>query len=427
VFGLLPLVQARRTDVQTALRADDRRSAAGGRDSQRLRSTLVVVEVALAVVLVTSAGLLIRSFWHLSKTDPGFDVNGVLKAEFQPSPVRYPGRGPVGAPNYPAYIALVDTVLERVSRLPGVEAAGIAANHPLDTGYTQGFRVVGREAEGENWPEISVRHVTPGYFKALRVPLVRGRFIEARDTVTAPPVVMLNQATVDRFFPGQDPIGHQIAFWGTRWTVVGIVANERFHGVANAAPIAAYAPLAQTRLGTLALVVKTTGEPESMASTVRSVIREIDPQLAVFGIEPLEETLANTLGEPRFMMQLLVLFAVLAAVLAAVGVHGVLTYVVAQRTREIGVRVTLGATAGGVTRLVVGQGLRLVLIGLAGGLAMTLVLTRGLAGLLFGVSALDPATLVTVVGVFGLVAAVSIWLPARRAVRLDPLVALRQD
>jgi putative ABC transport system permease protein len=245
--------------------------------------------------------------------------------------------------------------------------------------------------------------------------------------VTAPPVVMLNQATVDRFFPGQDPIGHQIAFWGTRWTVVGIVANERFQGVGNAAPIAAYAPLAQTRLGTLALVVKTTGEPESMASTVRSVIREIDPQLAVFGIEPLEETLANTLGEPRFMMQLLVLFAVVAAVLAAVGVHGVLTYVVAQRTREIGVRVTLGATAGGVTRLVVGQGLRLVLIGLAGGLAMTLVLSRGLAGLLFGVDALDPATLVTVVGVFGLVAAVSIWLPARRAVRLDPLVALRQD
>jgi putative ABC transport system permease protein len=426
VFGIMPVVQARHTDMQSALKAEGSRSATGGRDGRYVRSTLVVVEVSLAVVLVTGAGLLIRSFWNLTRTDPGFDVTGVLKAEFRASPVKYP-RDANAAPHFVAYNRLTNGLLERVGRLPGVESAALAANHPLDTGFTNSFLVVGREAEAADWPEISCRFVTPGYFRTLRVPLIRGRLLRDSDTSSSDPVVMVNQATADRFFQEQDPIGQKIRFWGTNWTVVGIVGNERFHGIAKAAPIAAYVPLSQTRATTLALIVRTTADPVEMGPTVRAAIREIDPELAVFGLEPLEETVATSMSEQRFMMLLLGLFGVLAAVLAAVGVHGVLAYLVAQRTREIGVRMALGATSGRVTHLVVGQGVRLVLIGLAIGFAMALALSRLLAGMLFGVTPTDRPTLLAAFFVIGSVAALSIWLPARRAVRVNPLTALRQE
>jgi putative ABC transport system permease protein len=426
VFGILPVAQARRTDVQSALKADGSRGATGRGDGRVVRSTLVVIEVALAVVLVTGAGLLIRSFWNLTRTDPGFDVTGVLKAEFQASAVKYP-RGAEAAPHFVAYNRLTNGLLERVRRLPGVESAALAANHPLDTGFTNSFLVVGREAESETWPEISCRFVTPGYFRTLHVPLIRGRVLGESDTSSSDPVVMVNQATVDRFFQTQDPIGQKLRFWGTNWTVVGIVGNERFHGVAKAAPIGAYVPLAQTRLGSLALVVRTTTDPVEMGPAVRGAIREVDPELAIFGLEPLEETVANSLSEQRFLMLLLGLFGALAVTLAGLGVHGVLAYLVAQRTREIGVRMALGATSGRVTHLVVGQGVRLVVVGLAIGFAMALALGRSLAGLLFGVTPTDRLTLVAVLVVVGSTAALSIWLPARRAVRVDPLAALRQE
>ena len=426
IFGLLPVLQARRLELQTALRAEDTRGATSGRDGRVVRSTLVVVEVALAVVLLTGAGLLIRSFWNLNRTDPGFDVTGVLKVEFQASPVRY-GIAPPSAPHFPAYNGFIQGLLERVSRVPGVDSVALAANHPLDTGFTQSFFVVGREAEAEDWPELSVRHVSPSYFDTLRVPLVRGRLFRDADTSSSDRVLLINRATADRFFGTRDPLGQRIGFWGQQWTIVGIVGNERFHGVAKAAPIGAYAPLTQTRMLSLALAVRTTIDPVLVAPDVRAAIRDIDPQLPVFGMEPLEETLSNTLGEQRFMMLLLGLFAALALALAAVGVHGVLAYLVAQRTREIGVRMALGATAGGVTQLVVTQGMRLVAMGLAVGFAMALALGRSLSALLYGVTSTDLTTLAAVVVVLGAVAGMSIWLPARRAVHIDPLMALRQE
>jgi putative ABC transport system permease protein len=426
VFGLLPVAQARRIDLQAALKAEDGRGATGGRDGRIVRSILVVAEVAFAFVLVTGAGLLIRTFWNLSQTDPGFDVTGVLKAEFQASPGRYP-MGPKAGPHFVEYNRFTDSLLQRVSRLPGVESAALAANHPLDTGFTNSFLVVGREAEAETWPEISCRFVTPGYFRTLRVPLIRGRFLSDSDTSSSEQVVMVNQATAERFFPNQDPVGQKIGFGGMQWKIVGIVGNERFQGIANAAPIGAYAPLAQARSTRLALVMRTATNPVDMAPAVRAVIQEIDPELAVFGLEPLEETLANTLAQQRFMMLLLGLFAGLSLVLAAVGVHGVLSYLVAQRTREIGVRMALGATAGRVAQLVVLQGVRLMVLGLLAGLAMAIALGRLLSGLLFGVMPTDLLTLAGVVVVLGFVATVSIWLPARRAAHMDPLAALRQE
>ncbi len=426
VFGMLPVLQAYRTEVQTALKAEGGRGATGGREGRVVRSALVVGEVALAVVLLAGAGLLIRSFWHLRQTHPGFEVSGVLKAEFQTSAARY--RPDPAAETQPAaYNRFVDRVLERVQRLPGVEAAALAANHPLDTGFSNSFVVVGREAEARDWPELWTRFVTPSYFETLRVPLVRGRVLDDADTAPEARSLVVNQATADRFFAGQDPIGQQIRFWGMNFTVVGVVGNERFHGVASAAPIGAYVPLSVARMETLALVVRTATDPVALAPAVRAAMQAIDPQLPVFGLEPLEHTLAESLGEQRFMMLLLALFGALAVVLAAIGVHGVLTYLVAQRTHEIGVRMALGATTGRVTRLVVGQGARLVAIGLAVGLAMALILGRSLTSLLYGVTPTDARTLAAVVFVLATVATLAVWLPARRAVRVDPLLALRQE
>jgi predicted permease len=427
LFGLLPLYQARRTDLHTALGAEDTRGAAGGRATGMARSSLVVAELALAVVLVIGAGLLIRSFWQLQQVDPGFDASGVLKAEYQLPRSRYPVDFQRW-PDFPSIHRFNDALLSRAAALPGVESAAIATSHPLDAGFTNSFVIVGREDESRNLPEMSMRQVTPGYFRTLRVPLVRGRLLEDRDATTAPAAVVLNETAAQRLFPAGDELGQQIAFWGTRRTIVGVVGNERFHGLTETAPIAAYVPLAQapSRGGGGALLVRTAGQPETLASAVRGAIAEVDPALAIFGMEPLTQTVSESIGTERFLMMLLLLFAALALVLAAVGIHGVVSYAVAQRTREIGIRLALGASPRTVRRLVMGQVARLTLWGLGIGLLLGVGFSRSLGGLLFGVGTTDPATYAGVMIVLGAVALLAAWLPLRRAMGVNPTVALRQ-
>jgi len=243
-FGLVPLLQAQRVDLQDALKSDGGRDADGS-SGRWIRSALVVAEVALAVMLVIGASLLIQSFWRLHRTNPGFDPTGVIKAEYQLPPDRYP----VDFRKYPALVemqAFSAGLLERARALPGVRAVAIAGNHPIDPGNTNSFSIVGRETESRTFPEVSVRRVTPGYFPTMRVPLVRGRLLRDADATRAPAVLVVNEAAAARFFAGQDPIGKQIRFWGAARTVVGIVGDERFHGIASAAPPAVYTPLAQT-------------------------------------------------------------------------------------------------------------------------------------------------------------------------------------
>jgi putative ABC transport system permease protein len=427
-FGMVPALQARRVDLQGSLKGDVGHGASAGVERTRVRSVLVVAECALAVMLVIGATLLIKSFWHIQRVDAGFRSDGILKAEYQLPSSRYP----VDFSRFPDFKemhAFTDGLLQRAARLPGVESVAIAGNHPLDPGSTNSFRIVGRESEAATQPEITIRRVTPGYFRTMGVPLVRGRLLADSDTTTAPTVVLINDAAARRFFPDQEPLGKQINFWGSSRTIVGIVGNERFQGLAEAPPIGLYAPLAQvpSANGANALLVRSSGDPSLLVAGVRAAVREQDPALAVFGLEPLVETVSRSIAERRFTMLVLGLLAFVALFLAAIGVHGVLSYTVTQRTREIGIRLALGAPPSGVLRLVVGQGLILALTGTAIGLAAAFALTRSMGTLLFGVTPTDPLTIAVVPLALALVALAASYLPARRATMVDPVRALRAD
>jgi putative ABC transport system permease protein len=426
VFGLVPTLQARRVDVHGALGDAGGLRVSGGRRARQQRSALVVAEVSLAVVLLAGAGLLIRSFWRLEHVDPGFRTGGVLKAEYQLPRTRYPVNF-ASWPNFREIHAFTAALERDAAMLPGVEAVAVAGNHPLDPGFTNSFTILGREAESAGFPEICVRRVTPGYFKTVGLALLQGRLVEERDGTGAPAVLVIDQAAARRFFPASDPIGAKIQFWGAARTIVGVVADERFHGLANAPPIAVYTPLAQTPSanGAGVLLVRTAGDPVALTPAVRRLFREQDPELAVFGIEPLDRTLSRSLSARRFLMVLLALFAAVALALAAIGIDGVLAYAVAQRTREFGIRMALGAKPVQVLYSVLREAFVLTALGLAIGMGGALLLTRFLGSQLFAVAPTDPLTFAAVACFLAVAALIASGVPARRATKVDPTVALR--
>jgi len=271
--------------------------------------------------------------------------------------------------------------------------------------------------------------VAADYFETLGVPLIAGRSFAGADDAVASPVILINAAARRRFFAGQEPLGQRIQLWGSARTVVGVVGNERMHGLAADSPPAVYLPLPQVPSGSGAhsLLLRVRGDPGTLAPALRSIVRHLDPSLALFGVEPLAQTVSSSMGQRRFTMLVLGVFAAVALLLAAVGVHGVLSYTVAQRTREIGIRMALGADPHGVRALVVTQGGVLIMKGLAFGLLGALVVTRMLSTLLYGVSTYDPLTFASVAVALGAVALLASWLPARRAAGVDPMVALRTE
>ena len=425
IFGLVPLLQAWQLDPQATLKSEGLHGASTGRSRRRTQRVLVMSELALAVMLVIGASLLVRSFSHVMHVDAGFHTTGVIKAEYQLPASRYP----VDFAKWPNLVEIhtfTNRLLQRASQLPGVDAVAVSGTHPLDPGFTNSFQVVGREAESENWPELSIRSVTPGYFRVTGLSLSRGRLLADADGTTATPVLVINQAAAVRFFEGREPLGARIRFWGVTWTIVGVVANEKFHGVTEADPIAAYAPLAQapTR-GTGVLLVRTASNPVALEAAIGAVVREIDPALAVFGVEPLDDTLLRSVGQRRFAMILLTLFAGLALMLAVIGVHGVLSYGVTERRRELGIRVALGAASRQITWLVVREGLLLTAAGVAVGIAGALIASHALSSLLFGVGATDASTYAAVAVALAGVALTATLLPARRATQIDPAQLLR--
>jgi predicted permease len=426
VTGLVPTFQARRLALTGALQSDPGRGGSASKEHRRFRSALVVSELALAVMLMVGAGLLIRSLWRLQQIEPGFEAAGVLKAEFLLPGSRYPQRMS-DFPAWPEIRRFHAEAVHRLASLPGVTAVTIAGRHPLDRGFTSSIRVVGREAEGRDWPEPAIRFVDENYVSTMRLLVLAGRAFLSSDDASAPPVLLVNQEAQQRYFAGRDPIGQRIRLWGADRTVVGVVEGERVRGRAEPAPPAVYVPTGQSPVGSGSMLVRTAGDPAALAATLRRVIQEIDPQVPLFGIEPLAHTLDNSEAERRFTTVVLGAFAGVALLLAIAGVHGVLTYTVARRTREIGIRMALGADRARVRSLVLGQGATLVALGLTLGILGALVLSQVLRSMLFGVGRNDPITLAGVAIVLGAVALFASWLPARRASQVDPMVALRTE
>ncbi|HEX7023756.1 MAG TPA: ABC transporter permease [Gemmatimonadales bacterium] len=426
IFGILPLWQLRGNNLQSLLAGEGSRGTSVGRRHRRLRSALVISEVALAVMLMAGAGLLIRSFWQLEQVYPGFRTVGVLKAEFELPRSRYP-QDYATFPRWPEAQRFADELRRRLAALPGVQSVSIAGSHPLDAGFTSSINVVGREAEAVDWAEPSIRRVDAGYFRTIGGSLMAGRFFDASDAVETAPVVIVNEAARRQFFEGRSPLGQRIRLWGAERVVIGVVGNERIHGLVADTPPAVYLPISQAPVTGGSVLVRGTGDPRGLIPALHRTVRDLDPALPLFGVEPLAETLSNSLGQRRFTMAVLGLFAAVSLLLASVGVHGVLSYTVAQRTREIGIRMALGADQGKVRALVVGQGAALTMSGLALGLAGAFAVTRLLSSLLYGVGPTDPVAFGGVVLVLSGVALLASYFPARRATRINPVEALRDE
>jgi predicted permease len=424
VFGLVPALQQSRTDVQGALK-DGGRGASEGAPRHRLRGTLVVAEVALAVVVLVGAGLLLRSFVRLQRVDPGFDARGVLTMQLSLPRTRYEGESQVAA--------FYTRLLDRLATLPGVSSAG--AVHPLPLGgdgWGASFLVEGQPvAAGEAFPHADFAAVTPHYFRSMGIPLVAGRVFTARDDAGAPPVVVVDASLARQYWPRENPIGKRLNLAGqpdSVWsTVVGVVGHVRSGTLQQAGEPQIYLSYFQDVRGTMSVTIRGSGDPMRLATSVRDVVRSLDADQPIAKMRVMDDIVARTTARQRFNLLLLSTFAASALLLAAVGIYGVTSYAVGQRTNEIGVRLALGALPGDVLSLVVGQGMRLVLLGVALGVAAALAVSRLMAGLLYGVGAADVATYVAIGALLSVVALLACYLPARRATHVDPATALRQS
>jgi predicted permease len=427
LFGLLPTLQSRRLDIQETLKTQPGRRVSESRGARRFRAALVVGEVALAVALVAGAGLLLRTVWQLENVNTGFETANIVEAQYQLPATRFPidfKRWP----NIPEITQFHARYLADVRAIPGVQSAGIAGGPPIDPGFTNSFTIVGREAESAAFPEIRTRFLTPGYLTTLGVPLLAGRDIGPGDDASAPQVVVINHAAAERYFAGRNPLGQELRFWGTTRRIVGVIGDERFEGLEAPAEPAVYGPMAQNPQQEATLLVRVAGgDPMAIAPALRRALHAVDPQLALYGVTPLQAAVSRTISGPRFSAALLAVFGATAILLALVGVHGMLSYTVAQRRPEMGIRMALGASGWNVMRLVVSEGMALALLGVVVGLALALAASRAMTSLVFGITATDPATFATVALAVLVTSAVASVVPALRAVRVDTMEALRAD
>jgi putative ABC transport system permease protein len=425
LFGLAPALRLGSDRTQGSLR-EGARGASDGIGVNHLRGALVLGEVALALILLVGAGLLIRSFDRLSSVNPGFDSHSVISAQIVLPRVRYAESN--------NQLAFFDQLLQTTRAMPGVESVALTSDAPLSGGGNYlSFEVAGRPPAAANAVQDAEVLVSgPDYFRTLRIPLRSGRNFSAQDDARATRVVVINSAMARRYWPGGDPIGARITLGdpadSSSWrTVVGVVGDVRQNALNDEPYPQLFLPVAQTPQRAMLLLVRTSGSPASLAGPSRRAVAALDPDLPVSDIRTLDERLDQSVAQPRVSMIVLGIFAVMALVLAAVGIYGVLSYTVTQRTRELGIRMALGAESKSVMRLVVGQAMTPVLIGVILGLAGAWGATRLMSSLLFGVSATDPLTFLAVALFLLVVAALASWLPARRATMVDPLIALRAE
>jgi putative ABC transport system permease protein len=425
IFGLWPAIQGSRTQTREALQAASKRSTAGV-GARRAQSVLVVAEVALSLVLLVMAGLMIRSFAKLTNIDPGMSTANVMSMRMN----RSPAKSQDGAQNG----IFFQQVIDRVKTVPGIEAAGIASHMPFAGTEEWPITVEGVANAAAQTQSIDTRTVSADYFNTMQIPLVGGQVFSTDDGPQAAPVVVVNESMVNRYWSNQDPLGKRIKIGNadskSPWFVVkGVVKDSAQLALDQETRPEVYFALGQMagRYRRMNLAVRTSVDPKSTLVAIQSAIREVDKDQPVYQIQTMDEMIGDTVGTRRFALMILISFAVLALVLAVSGIYGVISYSVTQRTQEIGIRMALGARGTDVLRLVLGQFMRLTVVGVALGLVAAYALTRLMSSLLFGVTATDITTFVLVPISLGLVALVACLIPARRATRVDPLVALRYE
>jgi putative ABC transport system permease protein len=429
LFGIVPALRTGKIDLRETLNEGSRGSTTG-RGHHRILGALVATEIAVALLLLIGSGLLLRSFARLQDVPPGFHPDHLLVADLPLSQNAY-------AKPEQRY-EFFDRIVDRAKSLPGVRSAGAASFLPVSGGGgLLNFNIEARPPKGpHDYLAAGYRTITPQYMETLGVPLLQGRNIGAGDTEKAPAVVVINATMAHTYFPGENPLGKRLQLGATPekdvpyMEVVGVVGDV-LQGLDSDAKAETYLPYRQADalipVFQLSIVLRTAGDPQLQTAALRSAVAEIDPNQPVVKIRTMQENMASSVTEPRFRTWLIGIFAGLALVLAAVGIYGVMSYSVTQRTNEIGIRVTLGAQPNDVFRIVVGEGLRLALIGVGVGLVAALISTRVLRTFLYGVNAVDPVTFILTAAILVAVAGAASFIPARRATRVDPMIALRYE
>jgi putative ABC transport system permease protein len=429
VFGLVPAWYASKPDLQVTLEHGSRTSGSGVL-RQRFRQSLVVFQIGMAFMLVIGAGLLMKSFWRLREVDPGFKPENVLSLSLTLPQSKYAEAQKVSA--------FYNELLERISGLPGVDAAAVAYDHPLQSNWVDSFTIEGKPAPapGES-SSANFNPVSWNYFRAVGARVISGRQFTAQDDQDHPGVVIVNQAFVRRYFPNEQALGQRLRLsppariWNnqrlTSFEIIGIAGDVKSGGLNAESEPSYYVPAAQAPLQDMVVLVRTSGDPTALAPAIRKEVWAMDANQPISNINTMEKIVAESIAQPRLSMLLMGLFGALALILAAVGIYGLLSYAVTQRTQEMGIRMALGAKTSDVLKLILTQGMTLALIGVAIGLIGSFALTRLLAGLLFGVTPTDAVTFISVSVVLIGVALLACYFPARRATKVDPLMALRYE